>query len=355
MKTIRVATRIPYDVLIGKDLLGSVGAITAEIKKPCRVLLVSDDRVFSLYGETVKNGLEKAGFTASESIFPHGESSKTLETFGSILECAARNRLTRTDLIAALGGGVAGDVAGFAAACYLRGIDFIQIPTSLLAAVDSSVGGKTAVDLEAGKNLAGAFHSPVRVICDVGAFETLDAREKACGMGEVIKYGLMNDRAFFETLEKDTPPFEELAARCVENKRNVVECDEFDNGERKKLNLGHTFGHAVEKHSAFSLSHGAAVAIGMHMICHVSEKAGYAKEPLCKRLDAILEKYGLPCTYPITAQDLYLLSRVDKKTEGENITLVLPVRIGECILKKMPLAEFEKLVFLACENQSLRS
>lgn len=258
-------------------------------------------------------------------------------------------RNTRTDLIAALGGGVVGDVAGFAAACYLRGIDFIQIPTSLLAAVDSSVGGKTAVDLEAGKNLAGAFHQPIRVICDTNAFETLDAREKACGMGEVIKYGLMNDRTFFETLENTLPSYEELTARCVGNKRDIVERDEFDNGERKLLNLGHTFGHAVEKHSAFSLSHGAAVAIGMHMICRVSEKTGLAEEPLCARLDALLKKYDLPTSYPVSPEELIELSRGDKKTEGDSITPVLPVGIGKCILKKMPLHEFEKLAYLACE------
>ena len=350
MKTIRVATRSPYDVLIGSGLLSSVGTLTAEVKKPCRVLIVSDDRVFPLYGKAVKESLENAGYRTSEYIFPHGESSKNLAVFGSILECAAREHLTRTDLIAALGGGVVGDVAGFAAACYLRGIDFIQIPTSLLAAVDSSVGGKTAVDLEAGKNLAGAFHQPIRVICDTNAFETLDAREKACGMGEVIKYGLMNDRTFFETLENTLPSYEDLTARCVGNKRDIVERDEFDNGERKLLNLGHTFGHAVEKHSAFSLSHGAAVAIGMHMICRVSEKTGLAEEPLCARLDALLKKYDLPTSYPISPEELIALSRGDKKTEGDSITPVLPVGIGKCILKKMPLYEFEKLAHLACES-----
>ena len=350
MTTIHVATHTPYDVLVESGLLSSVGSLTADIKKPCRVLLVSDDRVFALYGKTVKDSFEAAGFTTTEFVFEHGEASKTLTTFGEILECAAQNRLTRTDLIAALGGGVVGDVAGFAAACYLRGIDFVQIPTSLLAAVDSSVGGKTAVDLNSGKNMAGAFHQPIGVFCDTRAFDTLDTRERACGMGEIIKYGLMNDRAFFEMLEQGVPSYEEIVSRCVNNKRTVVEHDEFDNGERKYLNLGHTFGHAVEKHSAFSLSHGAAVAVGMHMICRVSEKIGTAREPLCARLDVLCEKYGLPTAYAISAADLYRLARGDKKTEGDSITLVLPTEIGKCLLRKMPLAEFEKLTEYAASN-----
>ena len=348
MTTIPVATRTPYDVLIGANLLPSVGTYTAQVKQPCRVLVISDDRVFPLYGETVKTSFENVGFTVSTYVFPHGEASKNLTTFGNILECAAGERLTRTDLIAALGGGVVGDVAGFAAACYLRGIDFVQIPTSLLAAVDSSVGGKTAVDLDAGKNLAGAFHEPIRVLCDTNVFATLDARERACGMGEVIKYGLMNDRAFFETLETGVPDAEELVRRCVNNKRQIVEHDEFEHGERKLLNLGHTFGHAVEKHSGFALSHGAAVAIGMHMICRVSEEIGLAEEPLCARLDALLEKYGLPTAYAIAPEELAAFARGDKKTAGDTITPVFPVCIGACVLKKLPLAEFEALAVAAC-------
>ncbi|MGN1121518.1 MAG: 3-dehydroquinate synthase, partial [Eubacteriales bacterium] len=334
------------DVLIGKGLLADIGKLTAAVKKTCRAAILSDDRVFPLYGKTVKNSLEAAGFSTCEYIFPNGEASKTLDTFGNILEFLAGEHLTRTDLIVALGGGVVGDVAGFCAACFLRGIDFVQIPTSLLAAVDSSVGGKTAVDLKSGKNLAGAFHQPILVVCDTDTFQTLDDRQLSCGMAEVIKYGVMCDRPFFEALEQGSLPIEDLVERCVSIKRDVVQRDEFDNGERKFLNLGHTLGHAVEKHSNFSLTHGAAVAVGMMMIARISEQRGYAKEPLTARLDAVLRRYGLPTSYAISANELFGIARGDKKTEGSSITLVIPERFGECTLQKLPLADFEPLCAL---------
>ena len=344
MKTVTVKTSSEYSVVIGENLLAEAGKLISDVKKPCRAAILSDDKVFPLYGEPLRESLLAAGFSVCEYVFPNGEASKTLATFGDILEFLARERLTRTDLIVALGGGVVGDVAGFCAAVYLRGIDFVQIPTTLLAAVDSSVGGKTAVDLENGKNLAGAFHQPILVLCDTRTFQTLNDRELACGMGEVIKYGVICDKALFETLETSLPPLEELVARCVSIKRDIVERDEFDTGERKLLNLGHTLGHAVEKHSRFSLSHGAAVAVGMMMIARIAEKNGCAKEPLCERLSAVLRKYGLPVSYDITHDELYGIACGDKKTEGQSITLVMPVCIGTCTLQKLPLTAFEKLI-----------
>lgn len=272
----------------------SVGTYTAQVKQPCRVLVISDDRVFPLYGETVKTSFENAGFTVSTYVFPHGEASKNLTTFGNILECAAGERLTRTDLIAALGGGVVGDVAGFAAACYLRGIDFVQIPTSLLAAVDSSVGGKTAVDLDAGKNLAGAFHEPIRVLCDTNVFATLDARERACGMGEVIKYGLMNDRAFFETLETGVP-------RC---RRAGAPLREQQTADRRTRRIRTRRAKAAQSRPYVWPCRGKA-----QWLCTQSRRGGgnrYAhdlprqrRDWTCRRaalrsvLTALLEKYGL--------------------------------------------------------------
>ncbi len=343
MNRIHVSASTPYDVCIGKGLLSTVGERIAEVKAPCRVLLISDDRVFPFYGQTVYESLTDNGFTVTSAIFPHGERSKTLATLGELLEKAARAHLTRTDLIVALGGGVVGDIAGFTAACYLRGIDYIGIPTTLLAAVDSSVGGKTAVDLAAGKNLAGAFHMPRLVVCDTDTFATLDERERACGMGEVIKYGLMSDKELFALLEHSSPAPDTLVARCVDIKRGVVERDERESGERKLLNLGHTLGHAVEAHSDFALSHGAAVAVGMHLICKASKHLQLAKEPLLSRVDDVLTRYGLPSSYDITPEELFERARGDKKTDGDSITLVVPVKIGECILKKMPMDEFKSL------------
>lgn len=353
MEKIDVHASHPYSVCIGRGLLAEAGRLVAEVKKPCRVLVVSDDRVFALYGSALEKSLSEAGFTVDHYVFPHGEASKTLATFGDILETAADAHLTRTDLIVALGGGVVGDIAGFAAACYLRGIDFVSIATSLLAAVDSSVGGKTAVDLEAGKNLAGAFHQPRLVICDTNTFETLDARETACGMGEIVKYGLMSDRPLFECLEHTSPAPETLVKRCVDIKRLIVERDECESGERRLLNLGHTFGHAVEAHSGFALSHGAAVAVGMHLICRASEHLGLAEEPLTARVDRVLSRYGLSTEYPISPEELYTLARGDKKASGDSITLVLPLKIGKCILQSMSLEAFRTLCGDVCGRERL--
>lgn len=347
MKTINVKTSAEYDVYIGENLLSRTGEFALRVKKPCRAVIVSDDKVYPLYGETVKKSLEDVGFTVYSYAFENGEKSKTLATFAEILEYLAECRLTRTDLVVALGGGVVGDMAGFCAATYLRGIDFIQIPTSLLAAVDSSVGGKTAVDLAAGKNLAGAFHQPISVVCDVATFSTLDPNQLASGFAEVIKYGVICDTELFSLLEAGSPDYTELCARCIGIKRDVVEKDEFEKGDRKFLNLGHTLGHAVEKHSNFSLTHGASVAVGMMMIAKISEKAGYAKENITPRLADLLKKYGLPTEYSITADELYDIACGDKKVSGSDITAVIPEQIGKCLLEKMPMTQFRKLINLA--------
>lgn len=344
MKTVKVKTSTQYDVIIGENILQQTGRLTAQVKNPCRAVIVSDDRVYPIYGETVKKSLEESGFTVYSYCFANGEKSKTLGTFAEILEFLAQHRLTRTDVVIALGGGVVGDMAGFCAAAYLRGIDFVQIPTSLLAAVDSSVGGKTAVDLKNGKNLAGAFHQPILVVCDVCTFETLDDIQLSSGFAEVIKYGVICDRKLFENLEKSAPDYTELCAECISIKRDIVENDEFEKGDRKLLNLGHTLGHAVEKHSSFSLTHGAAVAVGMMMISKISEKHGYSEEPISDRLSALLKKYGLPTEYEISADELYEIACGDKKISGNSISAVIPVRIGKCIIEKMPMDDFKSLV-----------
>ena len=336
-----------YPIYIEKGILDIANEKIKEIYQGKKIMIISDDQVYHYYGDHLTKILQQ-DFQVGHVVVPHGEQSKRFDMLPQLYKACLDFQLTRTDLIIALGGGVIGDMAGFVASTYLRGIKLVQIPTSLLAQVDSSVGGKVAVDLPEGKNLVGAFYHPWMVLIDSLTLKTLAPRFIHDGMGEVIKYGLMNDRAFFETLETGVPSAEELVRRCVNNKRRIVEQDEFEHGERKLLNLGHTFGHAVEKHSGFALSHGAAVAIGMHMICRVSEEIGLAEEPLCARLDALLEKYGLPTAYVIAPEELAAFARGDKKTAGDTITPVLPVRIGTCVLKKMPLAEFEALAAFAC-------
>ncbi len=346
MIKVQVNASKQYDILIGKGILQNAGEYIKNIKAQCRVAVISDDKVFKIYGKAVTASLEKAGFEVYSHIFPNGEKSKTLKTYGKIMTFLADNLITRTDLILALGGGVVGDIAGFCAATYLRGIEFVQLPTSLLAAVDSSVGGKTAVDLPNGKNLVGAFHQPSLVVCDIKCFDTLDKRQIASGFAEVIKYGVMCDEEFFEVLEagKDTLDMEKVVERCVSIKRDIVNQDEFESGKRMLLNLGHTLGHAVETHSMFDLTHGEAVSIGMMMISLMSQRGGYATENFCDRLNDILVKYNLPVDYDILDEELYLFACEDKKKNGNTITLVMPKKIGECELVKMPLSELEEKI-----------
>lgn len=343
IKTVSVNASGQYDILIGSDLLSRVGELTASVKKPCRTVVVTDSNVDALYGEKVVCSLEKAGFETHKFVFEAGEKSKNADVFVQILEFLAQKRITRTDLVVALGGGVVGDITGFAASCYLRGIDFVQIPTTLLSAVDSSVGGKTAIDLKAGKNLAGAFYQPIAVVCDTDTFDTLPEREKACGYAEVVKYGVLFDEKLFESLEKHELSMQEIVEKCVIFKRDIVERDEFDKGERMLLNLGHTAAHGIEKHSGYSLSHGQAVAVGMVIASKIAENEGVCEKGLCARLCNVLETYNLPICYDISAKELCDAALSDKKRDGAKITLVLPERIGKCVLDKRDTSQLEQL------------
>lgn len=343
MTTVDVNASVKYKVCIGSGLIKNAGRMISEVIKPCRAAVISDSNVFPLYGKTVKSSLAAAGFNTIEYVFPAGEQSKNLKTYADIIEFLAKNKLCRTDIVVALGGGVTGDMAGFCAATYLRGIRFVQIPTTVLAACDSSVGGKTAVDLDAGKNLVGAFHQPSLVICDTDTFKTLDSRQVSCGFAEIIKYGIICDAQLFEKLSQKSDNIEEIITRCVEIKRDIVEHDEKESGERKLLNLGHTLGHAVEKHSNFTLTHGEAVAVGMMMIAKISEATGIGCG-ICNTLEPLLQKYSLPCSYDISQKELFDIATGDKKVDGLSVTLVMPEKIGKCILKKVSLDDFSKML-----------
>lgn len=343
MTTVDVNASVNYKVIIGKNLLCDSGALISEVVGPCKAAIISDTNVFPLYGNTVKSSLEKAGFDTVEYIFPAGEQSKNLSVYSEIIEFLAKSRLTRTDIVIALGGGVTGDMAGFCAATYLRGIRFVQIPTTILAACDSSVGGKTAVDIEAGKNLVGAFHQPSLVICDTNTFDTLDSRQVSCGFAEIIKYGVIRDKELFQELSQSTDDIQSIITRCVEIKRDIVENDEKESGERKLLNFGHTLGHAVEKHSNFSLTHGEAVAVGMMMISKMSEKLGLCYG-ISNAIKPLLEKYSLPDEYDISKEEMLSIAAGDKKVQGSSVTLVIPQKIGQCILKKVTLTEFSDML-----------
>jgi len=329
-----------YDVSIGKSI--DVGAELIKIHKPCRILVVSDDTVFGLYGEKCLESLRNAGFTAESFVFPHGEGSKHIGTVEDIIEYAASKSLTRRDLMLALGGGVVGDITGFCAAIYMRGIDFVQVPTTVLAAVDSSVGGKTAVDLKAGKNLAGAFHQPIAVYLDVNCFDSLPESIFAEGMAEAVKYGMILDGELFDKFEKGGYDMTDICARCVELKAYVVHEDECEMGLRRILNFGHTPGHAMEKLSNLSIPHGNAVAIGMMMMTKASEKKGMIPEGSTDRLKAVLEKIGLPISSQYSAGELAKASGSDKKRLGDTLGLVMLDKIGNAVIEEIPMDKVEE-------------
>lgn len=353
MRSVHIRASNPYDVLIGPGLLDRAGELAAHAVAPCRCALISDSTVDALCGDRAQAALEKAGYEVVRFSFPAGEGSKHLGTLSDLLEAMAAARLSRTDLVAALGGGVTGDMAGFAAAVYCRGTRFIQLPTTLLAAVDSSVGGKTAVDLRAGKNLAGAFHQPSLVVTDTDVIRALPPEQFACGAAEVIKYGVLYDEALFARLEggdwRDSP--DEIIERCVALKRDVVAEDEFDTGARAFLNLGHTFGHAIEQCSGLSITHGQGVAVGMLMAACAAD----CPDDLVLRLARCVRSNGLSTHCPYPAEALAGAALGDKKRAGNAITLVLPERIGRCYLRKIPVSELQSYFEKALARQEALS
>ena len=334
MKTVHIDASRSYDVRIGRGLLDDCGRQIAERVRCASAAVVADDTVYALYGERVCASLEAAAVRTVCYVFPHGEKSKNLLEYAKILNFLAENRVTRADALIALGGGVTGDLGGFAAATYLRGIPFVQLPTTLLAAVDSSVGGKTAVDLPAGKNLAGAFYQPELVLCDLDTLDSLPREIFLDGCAEVIKYAVLGSRELFALLA-DIPSgkgLEEVTARCVEMKRDFVQSDELDRGARQMLNLGHTFGHAVEASSRFTLSHGKSVAIGMAMILRAACSRGLCSAETRDAVIALLQRYGLPTECPYPADMLLGALSADKKIFGTRLNLVVPTDIGACRL-----------------------
>ncbi len=326
-----------HDVLIARGLLARVGEKLAEVISPCRTVVVSDENVAPLYGERVLDSLAAAGFAPTLTVIPAGEASKCGAQYLALLETFAEAGLTRSDLVVALGGGVIGDLVGFAAATYLRGVAVAQIPTTLLAAVDSSVGGKTAIDIAAGKNLVGAFHLPIRVLCDPSTLSTLPPEQMAAGMAETIKYGVLFDEALFTDLAQGVPSdLTETVSRCVGYKQGVVSRDFNDRGERQLLNLGHTFGHAIEACSGYTILHGNAVAVGMRMAARAAVILGVAEEDCTAAVTAALRAADLPVDTAYSAAEMTAAALHDKKRMGKTITLVLPVRIGKCILYPLP-------------------
>jgi len=344
MRTVSVPTARPYDVHIGEGLLARAGELCSAVLRPCKAAIITDDTVAGLYLQAIEDSLRRGGYTPVAFQFAHGERSKNIGTLEAILEFLAGQQLTRSDVVVALGGGVVGDAAGFAAAVYLRGIKLIQIPTTLLAQVDSSVGGKTAVDLRAGKNLAGAFCQPDLVLCDIAALRTLEPAQFSAGMAEVIKDAAIFDRALFDSVSGGRHDLISTVERCVQLKRDVVARDEFDRGERQLLNFGHTAGHGIERLSGYTMLHGEAVGVGMVICARASYRLGLSKEDCAPPILAALRRYGLPTGCGYTAAEIAGACLTDKKRRGGTITLVIPERLGHCVLRDFPVADLENFI-----------
>ncbi len=331
MQTVIVQASTAYPVYIGGGLLDLCGELLVkELPPPRACAVVTDSTVEPLYATRMVRSLQGAGYRVHLDTFPAGEQSKNLITYGNILDFFAEKALTRTDFAVALGGGVTGDMAGFAAATYQRGIDYVQIPTTLLAASDSSVGGKTAVDLPAGKNLVGAFHQPKLVICDTDTFSTLPEDAFADGVAETLKHALIADEGFFRSLMEDgiREHLTEAVRRNVEIKAAVVAGDEFEHGGRKLLNFGHTLGHAIEKLSGYTVTHGHAVATGMVLAARAGERLGHSPSGVLGAVISANRQYGLPTECPYAAGELYAAATSDKKRQGDYIDVVVLEGVG---------------------------
>ena len=356
MKTqiLRTPNGETYPIMTGSGLLDISGAETAKLVKPCRVIIVSDTNVAPLYLERTKKSFADAGFSVNTHVVSAGEDSKSVAVFGALLESFAEANMTRTDLAVALGGGVIGDLTGFAAGCYLRGIRFVQMPTTLLSAVDASVGGKTAVNLAHGKNLAGLFHQPVAVFCDVDTLDTLTPHEMADGAAEAIKTGILGDPDLFEIYEKGNPiaALEDVITHAVSYKSKIVTEDPEEHGVRKLLNLGHTPAHAIERLSNFDISHGHAVAMGMAIMAKAAEKRGILESAETARILNTITRSNLPIYCPFSAKEMAKIAALDKKAAASNITIILPEQIGVCRMEKIAISDLEAVFADGLEEQS---
>ena len=358
MQTITIHTSKTYDVLIEEGLLASAAEHIAKVLPaagsasgaPRKCCIVCDKTVFKLYGQQnqpLHAGLEAAGYEVYSSVFAPGEKSKTLDTASGLCRFLAGKHFGRKDFLIALGGGVCGDLTGFAASIYMRGIPFIQIPTTLLAMADSSVGGKTGVNTEAGKNMIGTFWQPELVIVDPDTLETLNKQELMNGLAEIIKAGFIGDSSIFDTLSDSLPA---AAAKAIQVKKEIVEEDERESGRRKLLNFGHTIGHAIEKCSGYTVPHGYAVMTGMYVAALAADCRKWSREPMAGFIKSVIDAFGYPVYTDYSAADLAAAAIDDKKHDADTITIVYPDGPGRCAMKDLPLSGLEGFIAEGLSN-----
>ena len=345
MRNIRVNVNTPYWVLVDRGILSTTGALLKPLLRAKKAVVITDTNVDGLYSKIVIDSLNKAGFSTYKFVFEAGEKSKNINTYLDIISFLANNTISRKDVLVALGGGVVGDLVGFVASTYLRGIDFVQIPTTLLSIIDASVGGKTAIDIKEGKNLVGAFYQPKMVIADLDALKTLPSEEISNGLGEMAKYAVLIGEKYFEMMTEDAyKNLDELIALSIEYKRDIVEKDEKESGLRKFLNLGHTTAHAIEKLSDFTIPHGNAVSMGLIMMAKACAKNGLLSDDEANKIYDLINKYDLAKPQPFSIEDIAKEIALDKKSDSTNVDAIVINAIGECEIKAIPLSEVEEFL-----------
>lgn len=349
LKVLELDASKAYKIYIERGILDQLGQMLPGGEyRQC--LLLMDENIHRLYGAQVEKNIEAGKIKVFPYIIPAGEASKSFELLEDLMEYMAQEAFARTDLLIAFGGGVTGDLGGFAAAIYQRGMDYIQVPTSLLAAIDSSVGGKTAINLSAGKNLVGAFHQPKGVFCDPNLFQSLEEEDFTSGLAEMIKYAVLFDpklfRRLMEKVDKESADLEELIATCLSYKADLVHEDERDQGTRQLLNLGHTLGHAIERASGYQIKHGQAVAMGMGIMARACAKKGLASVETARSIERALKVNGLKSNSTFSVQELLTHSKLDKKVGREQINLITINAIGACQIRPTTFEELEEFIDL---------
>ena len=333
MTEISVRASINYTVSIGSGLIDNVGEMLLKIdKKPRKLFIVTDENVAPHYLKRVVESFQKAGYKTFTAVLSAGEDTKSIKNFASLCSMASSVNLTRGDAFVALGGGVIGDLVGFVSSSFMRGVDFVQIPTTLLASIDSSVGGKTAVNIPEGKNLVGAFHQPIAVFFDTQTMKTLPSDQVLCGIGEAIKYAVLCGGRVFDILSDgiNDDNFEELVKLCVECKAEIVEQDETEHGRRKLLNLGHTIAHAIEKLSDFTIPHGVAVVKGLYQILLAQVKEGSLSKETFEKIEKLINKYDYDLSVEWSGAKLASEVAFDKKSSANGVSLIKVREIGDC-------------------------
>ena len=349
MRIVNIKTSKEYKVFIEKGISRNMDKYI-QPNTYGKYLVLTDENVDELYGNRLIKTLEKSGKTIIKYVIAPGEISKSFAVLEELLEFMARNEMTRSDVLIAFGGGVVGDLGGFVAGIYQRGIDYIQIPTTLLAAVDSSVGGKTAINLNMGKNLVGVFKQPSAVICDSELFESLDGFDFSCGVAEITKYSIIFDDSLFKRLkmplEYKSKDLDEIIEKCIGMKAKLVLEDEYDYGKRQLLNLGHTIGHGIERASEFKINHGHAVAMGMGIMARACANKGICSWKTARDIENVLKENSLPINTDYFPKDLLEYCKSDKKSSGDNINIVIIKDIGKCEIVSVDFNELGNLIEL---------